>query len=96
MIHTDGRPTIAHYGVDLEAVRECDGYPGLATTCLIEDVPEGTIMLGVMLGLMRRCPDGVYEFTEKGDAYFREWLAGKLAAAACTRGDPGDCSGCGA
>lgn len=50
-------------------------------TCTIEDVPEATIRLGVLFGLMRRAEDGVHELTEKGSTYFRGWLKQKLAAA---------------
>ena len=57
MIRSDGRPTIAHYGV--EPVTPKDE---------LMELPEETILLGVMLGLMTRAEDGVYEFLFCGPA----------------------------
>lgn len=52
MIHTDGRPTIAHRAADSilagsgtvvhpAATADCDGYPGLAGLVWVDDTPSG-------------------------------------------------------
>lgn len=48
---------------------------------LIEDVPEETVKLGLLLGLMRIADDGIAELTEKGRTYLHEWCQRKIAGA---------------
>jgi hypothetical protein len=67
VIHTDGRPTIAHRAADAALARP-------KVTGQLIDVDERTIKLGLFCGLMRIAEDGVVELTEKGESYLASWL----------------------
>lgn len=47
----------------------------------IIQLDEGTIRIGMTLGLMRLADDGVYELTEKGETWLREYCERKLSEA---------------
>lgn len=48
----------------------------------IPEVPEETLRIGLLFGLMRKAQDeDVYEFTPKGAEWFDKWLDDQLAIA---------------
>jgi len=75
-----GRGHTSHLEPRLEPGEPVSDTP---TWVYYEGVPEETIRLGLALGLMRVVPENekCAEFTEKGGAWFAEWLDAKIAEA---------------
>jgi hypothetical protein len=43
------------------------------------NVDAHTVAIGMLCGLLRPCNDGEWELTEKGEAWFHEWLIKRVA-----------------